>query len=304
VTAPGTSATRPGLGPATLAALEEERDFLRTSLEDLERERAAGDIDDADYRALHDDYVARTAAVLRAIEARRAVPRAQPARRRRPWPVRTAVVAGVVAFGLGAGLLVARLAGTRTSEDSLTGDIRTSTAQELQRCLELASVAFRGGDGADGGPGEGAPGGGAAGGEGGELLGAVQCYSEVLARQPSNAQALAYRGWLLVRTGSPELASAGAKDLDAAVAADPTYPDARAFRAVVFYRLDQPEQAKAELDALDALGPPPIIGQILDQFGVREGVDAALRNGAGAPADGNTTSTAPTVSTTSTPAAS
>jgi hypothetical protein len=291
MTAPGTSATRPALGPASLAALEEERDFLRTSLEDLERERAAGDLDDADYQALHDDYVARTAAVLRAIEARRAVPPARPPRRRRAWPVRLAAVAGVVVFGLGAGLLVARIAGTRTSEDSLTGDIRTSTAQELQRCLELASVAFRGGDA---GAGQGS-------GEGGELLSAVQCYSGVLARQPSNAQALAYRGWLLVRTGSPELASTGAKDLDAAVAADPTYPDARAFRAVVFHRLGQPQQAKAELDALDALGPPPIIDQILDQFGVRAGVEEALRNAGSAPADSTTTST---TSTTSTAAAS
>jgi hypothetical protein len=269
------------IGPGTLAALEEERDFLRASLADLDRERDAGDIDEADYQALHDDYVARTAAVLRAIDARRKPASPRTSRRRRPWAVRAGIGVAVVAFALGAGLLVARLAGTRTSNASLTGDVRASTAQELQRCLELASVAFQGNTGGGGG------------GNSNDLLTSVQCYSGVISRQPSNAQALAYRGWLLVRTGNSELAAAGARDLDAAVTADPTYPDARAFRAVVFYRLGQPQQAKAELDALDALDAPPIIGQILDQFGVREGVDDALRNAGGAPTDSTTTSTNP-----------
>ena len=53
------------------AALEEERDFLLASLDDLERERAAGDVDDHDYRTLRADYTARAAAVLRALVAAR-----------------------------------------------------------------------------------------------------------------------------------------------------------------------------------------------------------------------------------------
>ena len=48
--------------------LEEERDFLLRSLDDLDRERAAGDLDPADYVALKEDYTARAAAVLRAID--------------------------------------------------------------------------------------------------------------------------------------------------------------------------------------------------------------------------------------------
>ena len=47
--------------PDSLAHLEEEREFLLRSLRDLEREREAGDIDDDDYRTLHDDYTARAA---------------------------------------------------------------------------------------------------------------------------------------------------------------------------------------------------------------------------------------------------
>ena len=39
--------------------LDEERDFLLNSLRDLEAERNAGDITEADYIALRDDYTAR-----------------------------------------------------------------------------------------------------------------------------------------------------------------------------------------------------------------------------------------------------
>ena len=53
---------------AELAALGEERDFLLSSLRDLEAEHDAQDIDDVDYETLRDDYTARTAVVLRAIE--------------------------------------------------------------------------------------------------------------------------------------------------------------------------------------------------------------------------------------------
>jgi hypothetical protein len=68
-------------GDADLASLEDERDFLLSSLRDLEAEHDAGDIDDVDYETLRDDYTVRTAEVLRAIErARQAVER--PGRRR------------------------------------------------------------------------------------------------------------------------------------------------------------------------------------------------------------------------------
>ena len=48
--------------------LEAERDFLLRSLDDLEAERDAGNIDDETYRELHDDYTARAAAVIRTID--------------------------------------------------------------------------------------------------------------------------------------------------------------------------------------------------------------------------------------------
>ena len=55
--------------PEERAIREEERDFLLASLDDLERERAAGDVTDDDYRALKESYTARAAAVLRELDA-------------------------------------------------------------------------------------------------------------------------------------------------------------------------------------------------------------------------------------------
>ena len=49
------------LNPDELARLEEERKFLLDSLRDVERERAAGDIDDADYATLKSGYTQRAA---------------------------------------------------------------------------------------------------------------------------------------------------------------------------------------------------------------------------------------------------
>ena len=56
--------------PDRLAELEEERAFLLRSLDDLDRERDAGDLDEHDYVELRDGYTARAAAVLRELEAR------------------------------------------------------------------------------------------------------------------------------------------------------------------------------------------------------------------------------------------
>ncbi|HEX3541767.1 MAG TPA: hypothetical protein VHT75_15140 [Acidimicrobiales bacterium] len=54
---------------ADLTSLRDERAFLFRSLADLDAEHEAGDIEDSDYQALTDEYTARAAAVLRAIEA-------------------------------------------------------------------------------------------------------------------------------------------------------------------------------------------------------------------------------------------
>lgn len=260
--AAGAAASGRRLDPDRLAALEEEREHLARSLRDLEAEYAAGDLAPEDFASLRDDYVVRTAAVLRALDAQRELRREAA---RPPRSKRLGLAAAVVVFAVGTGVLVARLAGTRTSTEGLTGDVRGSVRQELAGCLELAGAALRGSAGGE-----------AATGGSDQLLQAVKCYSGVLEKAPNNPEALTYRGWLLVRTGNTALQEQAAQDLDAAVTADPTYPDARAFRAIVFFRLGQLEAAQAELDILDTLDTPPIIGSLLQQFGVREGVAAGL----------------------------
>src|SRR5690606_28961718 len=94
-----------------------------------EREHEAGDVDDADYAALKDDYTARAARVIRALEADRvATARAE---RPQPWGRRILVLAAVAVFAVVAGVLVAQAAGRRDVGDVITGDVRQSVTEKL-----------------------------------------------------------------------------------------------------------------------------------------------------------------------------
>ena len=64
--------------------LEQERDFLLKSLDDLETEHDSGGIDNESYQQLHDDYTARATATIHAL---RDGVDARPAPRRRPRAV-------------------------------------------------------------------------------------------------------------------------------------------------------------------------------------------------------------------------
>ncbi|HEY2429987.1 MAG TPA: hypothetical protein VGI06_13705 [Acidimicrobiales bacterium] len=54
---------------ASLRDLQETRDFLLRSISDLDRERAANDLTETDYRRLRDGYTARAADVMRRLDA-------------------------------------------------------------------------------------------------------------------------------------------------------------------------------------------------------------------------------------------
>jgi tetratricopeptide (TPR) repeat protein len=223
-------------------ALEEQRDFLLRSLEDLEREHEVGDVDDHDYAALKDDYTARTAAVLRAIEAV-SVPPAEP---RRPAGRRVLALVGVLAFAGLAGLLVAQASGRRDQGDLSSGDVRQSVTEKLNEAGRL--LAQR------------------------DAEGAIALYDEVLEDQPTNAEALTYKGWALyILVGDQEAALSALLD---AATAHREYPDVHAFLAVVFFRSGLVEQADNELDRLDALDPPADIRQLTETL--RDEIDAVL----------------------------
>jgi len=86
------------LTPDELAALEEQRAFLLTSLRDLEAEHDVGDVDENDYEQLKDDYTARAAAVIRSIDSHHQLVAARAPRT--SWSRRILVLAAVAAVAL------------------------------------------------------------------------------------------------------------------------------------------------------------------------------------------------------------
>ena len=122
-----------------IALLEEERDHLLASLEDLEREFAAGDMDELDYRTLKDDYTVRAATVLEALdEQHRALRAAAPTRRP---AVTVAIAAGVVAFAVVAGLFVRRAGRVHALAAMVAGVATTAVLQSWAGDSGVAGLA-------------------------------------------------------------------------------------------------------------------------------------------------------------------
>ncbi|HEY5025619.1 MAG TPA: hypothetical protein VII76_11650 [Acidimicrobiales bacterium] len=189
----------------TGAELDDERSFLLDSLEDLERERAAGDLSEADYLVLRDRYTRRAAEVLRALDRTagagperrldaRASPddvgssasassTATPVRRRR-----TLLVVGLLIVVVAVALtLVLSDTGTRLPGQTETGSVSLSRAAQVRRTLAQAETLESTGNAAQ----------------------ALRLYQQVLVENPNQPDALAQSGWLEFE--------AGVKSQDAAV---------------------------------------------------------------------------------------
>jgi hypothetical protein len=229
-----------------LAELEDERRFLLRSLRDLDAERAAGDVDATDYETLRDGYTKRAADVLRSIEEGRA---ALPPRRPGRWRRNVIVALIVVAVAVGAGLLVARAAGQRTAGQTITGGAGGDDTAVL---LSQARVAL-----------------------GVDVRTAIGLYRQVLDRDPTNAEALTYSGWLLyiasgnagTETRSAAVDAARAQ-MAKAITADPAYPDPHCFLAVIATREgDDAATATTEKDRCLALDPPAEVRALMQQLG-------------------------------------
>jgi tetratricopeptide (TPR) repeat protein len=208
--------------------LEEERDFLLASLRDLERERDAGELSERDYQALHADYTARAAVVLKALDRP-----ARPGRSERPAPVRTQrpliITLGVIVLiAAMAGGAVLVFSGQRETGAPMTGSLPETPSGRMQQALQLE---------ADGKAAE-----------------ALKIYDELIKADPRHVQALAYRGWLLKRAGLPDQALAS---LDQAIAIDPRFPDAHFFRGMVLYQdRNDPAGAVTEFRLFMSNNPP------------------------------------------------
>ena len=220
--------------PDALARLEEERRFLLESIRDLDRERAAGDVDDSDHAALRDGYVARAAAVMREIETGRA---AMATRAPRPWWRPVVVVAATLTVGVALGVAVSRFAGERLPGQTLTG------GQEID---EVAGLLSKGRSLL-----------------GSDLPGALDAYRAVLDIEPDNAEARTYSAWLIVLNGRQSGDQGQVVDgmllLQDAGALDPTYADPHCLLAVAAGRFLEPADdatARTEAEACLALDPP------------------------------------------------
>ena len=230
--------------------LRHEQQFLLRSLRDLDNEREAGDIDDADYAALRDGYISRTAALTREIDGAAAIPVVS-----RNWVRRLLVVTCVIAVGAGAGIWVARQSGQRLPGQSSSGAIEQSTSGLLASARQLNFSD----------PGK-----------------AIEVYSQVLKLEPDNAEALTYRSWILAlsaraATGSvKQLALVTAvNDLLRAQKVDNQYPDAHCFLGIVYFRfLNSASLAKPQLDTCKAMNPPSEVQAFVDA--IVADVDKAL----------------------------
>lgn len=234
-----------------LAELEEERRFLLRSLDDLEREYEAGDVDEGDYETLRDGYTVRAAAVLREIEDGES--RLAPRRPRR-WGRIAVIVAALLAGAVGLGFVLANAWGERGAGQEITGftpgdDARTvlaSARESLRRGdFDLANSLF---------------------------ARVVEAERE---RGVDNAEAITYFGWTLalltVEDPDPERS---AQRLDAAQLAlaqateiEPTYADPHCFQAIIeFSFLEDADAALVHVERCEANDPPADVAELIAGF--------------------------------------
>jgi Tfp pilus assembly protein PilF len=135
-------------------------------------------------------------------------------------------VGGIIAFGVVAALVLAAALGGRMQGQTGSGNTATVSQADRRQTLEQAVratpndprahlalarflMARR------------------------KYPGAFTEFSSVTALEPTNAEAQAYSGWLLYLAGRVDDAITR---IDAALAADETYPDAHFFKGVAFFR--------------------------------------------------------------------
>jgi tetratricopeptide (TPR) repeat protein len=218
----------------------EEREFLLQSLRDLEHEREAGDIDEADYLALKEDYTARAAAALRDEAPVEAAP-GRPRPRR--WRA-VLVTVCVLAAGALAGELLARSSGERVAGESATGSIRQTSSSDLARARALF--------------------------DDGKLVDALKLFDGVLKNDPENVMALSYRGYIVALAG---LTDQGMTSIDKAIRLDPKYPFAHFFKGLVLLNVKKDTAGGiGELQAFLDNDPPPAMRDVVQGM-----IDAAAK---------------------------
>lgn len=238
--------------PERREQLNEEKNFLLTSLIDLDGEFAAGDVDRADYDSLKDSYTARAAVIIRELTTDQPVATRSRAGLR-PW----AWSGLVIVLALITGVAVARSIGERQPGEGMNGAINDGSVSSL-----LVQARSRGMS---------------------DIPAVLDLYSRVLAIEPDNVEALTYFGWFTVLSSSQEAdATAGATRLEnglillrQATIADATYPDAHCFLGISFFRfLDDAVAAKPEMTLCLESNPPAEVAALVQ--GLMTQIDETL----------------------------
>jgi tetratricopeptide (TPR) repeat protein len=236
----------------------DERDFLLKSLDDLEQERADGNIDDDTYKLLHDDYTARAAAAIRD----ESVPDAPRASR----GMRVATISGIVVFALVAAFGLSQAIGQRHPGQTPTGNSQITTdpckqvASTYDATISCARFLVQNQD----------------------VTSAIEQFFAAEKLDPKQPEPPAYIGWLSAlesqqtqdATLRKTLLTLAHQSIDRAIAVDPTYPDAHVFKGLLLLRFDgQPTQAVPELQKFLALAPQdhPMRNQVLQVLAQAQG---------------------------------
>jgi tetratricopeptide (TPR) repeat protein len=224
-------------------SLEDEREFLLRSLDDLDAELVAGNIDPDTYRVLHDDYTARASAVIQSIAD--GVKRGSPDRPRLPSALRAVTIGGIVVFALLAAILLAHTAGQRRPGQQITGDAQsggstttTSPGQGIAAAKQAATARPKSYDPRI---------------RYARALFASQLYPAALQEylvaaklDPTQAEPIAYTGWLTGLFAQTEkkqatkqaLFDAASTSLDRAISVDPTYPDSYVLKGLLLSQIE------------------------------------------------------------------
>jgi hypothetical protein len=242
---------RSGAHLERIAELEEERRFLLRSLDDLEREHDAGDVDEADYATLRDGYTVRAAAVLREIGSGKSRLASKKPRR---WGRVVMTSAAVLALAIGIGFALANAFGERGAGQEITG---FDPGNDARVVLASARDALNEGDFVL---------------ANGLFARVVQMERE---REVDNVEAITYFGWTLaLQSVQDPNAESSDQRLDAArvalrqaVQLDDDYADPNCFLAIIeFNFFDDPDAALPFVNACEEKNPTSDMEQLVGGF--------------------------------------